>query len=106
MFINGENINKEYIKFIRSIEKLDPKNTHTFLWKDKKFDESSFPKRKNQLKYQEFGKLCNEEKLIYSINKNEINNNPLISVIVPAFNKENIILKSIRSIQNQSLKNT
>jgi glycosyltransferase involved in cell wall biosynthesis len=29
----------------------------------------------------------------------------LISIIVPSYNKENQILKSIRSIQNQSLKN-
>ena len=34
-----------------------------------------------------------------------LENSPLISVILPSFNKENEIMKSIRSIQNQSLKN-
>ena len=33
------------------------------------------------------------------------NDNPLISVLIVAYNKKDIILKSIRSIQNQSLRN-
>ena len=44
------------------------------------------------------------EKLI-SDEKFEASNEPLISVIVITYNKENNIMKSIRSIQNQSFKN-
>ena len=105
LYINDGNITNEYIKFIRSIEKLDSNTAKAILWKNKKFDEKSFPKRKDQLNYKQFGKLCNEEKIINSNIKYRINKNPLISVIVPTFNKEKILLKSIRSIQNQSLKN-
>ena len=45
-------------------------------------------------------KLINEK-----IIKNNTNNtNPIISIILPSYNKENILLKSIRSIQNQNFK--
>ncbi len=30
--------------------------------------------------------------------------NPVVSVIIPSFNKSSVIMKSIRSIQNQSFK--
>jgi glycosyltransferase involved in cell wall biosynthesis len=50
------------------------------------------PKKDNE------GRLISSEKFEYS-------NEPLISIIIPSYNKENQILKSIRSIQNQSLKN-
>ena len=52
----------------------------------------------------DFAKFCLEEKLIYS-NKIEYDNRPLISIILPSYNKKNILMKSIRSIQNQSFKN-
>ena len=52
----------------------------------------------------DFAKLCLEEKLLDS-NKIEYKNSPLISIILPTYNKENILIKSIRSIQNQSFKN-
>ena len=103
LYINDSNLTKEYIQFIRGIEINDFKNNNTYFWKDIKFDENSFPKRKNQLNYQEYAKLCFEEKLI-NIEKIELKTKPLISIIVPVYNKENILLKSIRSIQNQSLK--
>ena len=48
--------------------------------------------------------MCNEEKLIYS-DKLLASNNPLISIIIPSFNKKNELMKSVRSIQNQSSKN-
>lgn len=59
------------------------------------------------MSYEEYGVLCCEEKYI---NETEIKNYkttdiPLISVIVASYNKEAVLLKSIRSIQNQSLKN-
>ena len=57
-----------------------------------------------QLTMKNFYKLCLEEKLL----NNEsftLNEKPLISVLIISYNKKNELLKSIRSIQNQSLKN-
>ena len=54
--------------------------------------------------YLEFCELALNEKLIN--NKSiEYDNKPLISIIIPSFNKKNELLKSIRSIQNQNFKN-
>jgi len=48
--------------------------------------------------------MCQNEKLIdFNIPKDI--NNPLISIIVSSYNKENLVIKTVRSIQNQSLKN-
>ena len=104
LYINDANITQEYIKYVRSIEEKDQKKNDTYLWKDLKFYENIFPVREKKLNYTIYGKLCYQEKLINS-GKYKINKNPLISIIVPSYNKESILLKSIRSIQNQSLKN-
>ena len=63
-----------------------------------------FKKRKNQFNFKEFAKICLEEKLIDS-NEIKYDNKPLISIILSSYNKEDILLKSIRSIQNQNFKN-
>jgi cellulose synthase/poly-beta-1,6-N-acetylglucosamine synthase-like glycosyltransferase len=64
----------------------------------------NFKNRTDKLNYKEFIKLCNSERLIKTnISKSE--KNPSISVILPSFNKEKDLMKSIKSIQNQSLKN-
>ena len=105
LYINNSSITREYIEFIRAKDKIKGRrNNKTHKWKDIKFDEHIFPKKKDQLNYIEYGKLCYEEKLINS-GIFQLSNKPLISIIVPAFNKQNILLKSIRSIQNQSVKN-
>ena len=103
LYINDSNITKEYIKHMRIIENGSKKH-NAYLWKDIKFGDNIFSKRKDQLNYTDYGKLCMEEKLINS-NTLKIYDSPTISIIIPSFNKENIILKSIRSIQNQSIKN-
>lgn len=52
----------------------------------------------------QFYNLCISNKLIKPIFTN-YNKYPLISVILPSYNKKNSLLNSIRSIQNQSFKN-
>ncbi len=105
LYINEANLTNEYIRFIKPInEKEEKKYKKKGKEKNIKFTENFFNKRKGQYDFKEFGKICSEEQLIDSniiIN----NNNPLISVILPTYNKENTLMKSIRSIQNQSLKN-
>ena len=105
LYINDAELTNEYIRFIKPVnqkeEKIYQKKGKE---KDIKFDEKFFKKRKDQYNFKEFGKICCEEKLIGSnIIKN--NHKPLISVILPTFNKEFTLMKSVRSIQNQSLKN-
>ena len=60
--------------------------------------------RKNKIPTNEYFDLCLKEKLIYNKTFTR-NDNPFISVLIIAYNMENRILKSIRSIQNQSLTN-
>ena len=102
LFINDANITNEYIHFIRPINEDEEKDYNQKLYeniipnitKDKTYVYS----------FKDYITLCNEGRLISS-EKFEYSKEPLISIIIPSYNKENQILKSIRSIQNQSLKN-
>ena len=61
--------------------------------------------RKDQWEINNYYDLCQKEKFISNVSFFNKTNNPVISVLVILYNKKDIILKSIRSIQNQSLKN-
>ena len=105
LLINGQNITKDYIHYIRPInEKNELKYRKKYSNKKIKFFSNYFKKKKGQLNHIKFGELCMNEKLINN-DKIFFSEKPLISIILPSFNKEDIIMKSIRSIQNQSLKN-
>ena len=101
LYINDTNLTKEYIHFIRSLVEKKMKYKRP-IEPNKVF--YNFKNRTDQFKYKEFIKICDSERLIYS-NVSKSDKNPLISVILPSFNKEKVLMKSIRSIQNQSLKN-
>ena len=106
LFIDDSNITNNYIHFLRPIKN----KTNTELKKQRNskiFNEDYLTKRNDQLDFKNFAKLCFKEELINEkeIKKYKINNKPLISVIMPSFNKEKVFLKSLRSIQNQSIKN-
>jgi len=102
LFINNKNLTKEYIKYIKPINMTEEKIMRKLYKKKIEYNKCDYSK--NKIDYIKYGQLCLEEKLLTS-NKIEINKNPLISVILPSFNKKSVIIKSIRSIQNQSLKN-
>ena len=57
------------------------------------------------MEIKEYYDLCQKEKFVSSESFFNKTNNPVISVLVISYNKKDILLKSIRSIQNQSLKN-
>ena len=52
----------------------------------------------------EFIKICNSERLI-NANISKLEKNPSISIILPSFNKEKDLMKSIRSIRSQTFTN-
>ena len=104
LYISDINITKEYIKFIRPINKTKEKNFKQKLYGGVIPDLSFTENRTDQIEFFNYYNICNEEKLI-SNEKIVYTNQPLISVLVPSYNKEKTILKSIRSIQNQSFKN-
>ena len=105
LFINDKDLTNEYIKFIRPINEEEEKNYTIKLYENvepKDFINVTRPSK--QYSFEEYYQLCKDEKLI-SDEKFEASNEPLFSVIVITYNKENNIMKSIRSIQNQSFKN-
>ena len=104
LFINDKNITLDYIHHIRPINQKEEQNYKEELYPNLVPDLSFIENRKNQIDLYTYYNICNEEKLI-SKEKINYSNKPLISVLIPSYNKGNMILKSIRSIQNQSLKN-
>ena len=101
LYIDDTNLTKEYIHFIRP---LNGKSVKHNIHRKSESIFYNFKNRTDKLNYKEFIKLCNSERLIKTnISKSE--KNPSISVILPSFNKEKDLMKSIKSIQNQSLKN-
>ena len=105
LYISDINITGEYIRYIRPInETEEAKYNKRYSENETKISPYYFKKRVDQYNYVDFAKLCLEEKLIDS-NIIEFDNKPLISIILPSYNKETILLKSIRSIQNQNFKN-
>lgn len=105
LFISDSDLTGDYIKFIRPINESEEKQYKKKISANKiKISDDYFKKKVDQYDYIKFVKLCQEEKLIDS-NKIIYDNKPLISVIIASFNRENLVLKSVRSIQNQSFKN-
>ena len=95
----------EYIRYIRPInETEEEKYQKKYSEKTTKIPKETFKKRADQYDYLDFVKLCNEE-ILLDTNKIDYNNKPLISIVLPTYNKENELIKSLRSIQNQSFKN-
>ena len=102
LYIPEADITKEYIRYIRPINEIEEKNN--IAESEVIIDPKYYQKRKNQFNYKVFSKLCLEEELIYP-EKIEYNENPIISIILPHYNRAKMLLSSIRSIQNQSFKN-
>ncbi len=100
LYIRNKNITNKYIQYIKPVKMKNKKIKNIGL----KIYENYFKKRKDQLNFLEFGQLCAREELLYQ-RIITLSSKPLISIIVPSYNKNVNIIKSIRSIQNQSLKN-
>ena len=104
LFISDINLTNEYIHYLRPINEEEEKKYNQKLYENITPNEFWNRKRPNQYSFEDFYNLSCKGKLINS-EKFEYTKKPIISVIIPSFNKEKEILKSVRSIQNQSLKN-
>ena len=106
LFINEIDISKDYIRKIRNNISEEVKINTTIKEVETKFTQDYFPKRADQYNYIEYIKLCQEGKKIDSTPINYNNKTkPLISIILCTYNNKDFIMSSLRSIQNQSLKN-
>ena len=102
LFINDKDITYDYIHYLRQNDK-DEEKYKKEISETPEFNDI-IPRREGQLDLQEFYKVCNGEKL----HKNPfylLSDKPDISIIIPIYNTQLDIIKTIRSIQNQSLKN-
>ncbi len=106
IYINENNLTNDYIKFIRKINQTEEKIYSQILYPDKEFNEVYGITRKDQYDVIDYYNICNNGTLIdnniYTTNQKDY---PLISIVLPSYNKEKYLLRTLRSIQNQSFKN-
>ena len=107
LFINDINLTNEYVHYIRQINEEEEKKYTFKYYENITPDDYSNKTRPNQYSFQDYFYLCKNGTFINSELRMgaKISNEPLISIIVSSYNKEKKILQTIRSIQNQSLKN-
>ena len=105
LFISDINITTNYIKYIRKFREKNSeiKKFNLINKNEMQFNLNYFKNNEKKVNYTVYGKFCVEENLLESNKNKDII--PIISIITPSFNKSNVIMKSIRSIQNQSFKN-
>ena len=101
LYINDKHLTPKYIQYFKTLNEKEEN-----IYKKKENEGKSFLNyfnftRETQYNYSDFYYLCNDEKLL---NPEKIKPcyEPFISIILPSYNKEKEIVKSIRSIQNQS----
>jgi hypothetical protein len=104
LYIKDRNLTVKYLKHVRPIEDKEEEQFRPPLYKDLIPKDNFSETRENFINTEKFIDICNKEQLI---NKEKItpSDKPLISIILQAYNKRNEITRSVRSIQNQSLKN-
>ena len=102
LYISGKDINYDYIHYIRQNDKDEDKNKQ-ILYPTQTFGSTPFAPRLGQLSLKDFYKLCNKNKLDYPNDYNPLEE-PVISIIIPIYLNNCDIIKTLRSIQNQSLK--
>ena len=100
LYLKDTYLTKEYINEIKKYHDKYEEKLNTIKNIDHNIQKNACIKI-NSLK---FYSLCNANKLIKPI-YTKYNKYPLISVILPSYNKQKELLKSVRSIQNQSFKN-
>ena len=102
LYINNKNLTYDYIHFIRQNDTDEDKyKKKTF--QNLKFDPNPSIPREGQIPLKAFYKICRAKKIDF-INEYTSTKQPNISIIIPVFNTDLDIVKTIRSIQSQSFK--
>ena len=104
LFISDGNITNEYIRYIRPLEQKEEETFDFQFYKDIDHYNDYLFELNEELKLNDFYELCNAT-VLFQVNHDEFEDYPLISIILPSYNKYDEILKTVRSIQNQSFKN-
>ena len=103
LYINEENITREYIRYLRPLDLDKEKQFKQTLYPNLSFENYTCEEREGQIGINDFYKLCINKTQIDSI-KYEVSERPSISIVLPVFNKKAEIIRSIRSIQKQTFK--
>ena len=103
-YINDSFLTNDYIKFIRKIPEVEDQIYKEASSKTIEIREIFDMNRPGQINFVEFNSMNSLGKL-NNPKRYNIWETPFVSVIIPFYNQDKEIIKTIRSIQNQSLKN-
>ena len=106
LFIPYANLTPEYIRYLRKINETEEEiYKKKYSENETKIDPSIFNKRVDQLNFKDYLSINVKNKLLFNTSELEINDKPLISIIISAYNRGKSLLISVRSVQNQHFKN-
>ena len=104
LYIKNDKINFDYIYILRQKDFEDTEQERNLTYQNSTLNFYIYDPIQKPIPPIEFYELCENENIKKQKNI-ELNSNPLITIIIVAYNKAQNLLRTIKSIQNQSLKN-